>query len=244
MLPDHLDFQREFAALIDQPAQGPLAVYRNTVLHGAVEALRANYPVVEQIVGTEMFRQVAVDFATDCPPRRPVLVLYGDRFAGWLERQPWIGDLNYLPDVARVERLHVECLMSADAEPLEIAAVRATLRNSGSARLRIHPSARFDWLRTPAMSLWLAHQRHVASEISPDWKPEGTLFVRPSAFTVHALRIGPAAHRMMFGVRLGEPLDAAIAAATRLYPDEDCTAVLASLANLGLFAALTPERIH
>ncbi|MGE5600784.1 MAG: putative DNA-binding domain-containing protein, partial [Pseudomonadota bacterium] len=51
MLPDLIAFQRQFVAAIDRPATGPLAVYRNTVIHGAVEALRSNYPVVEQIVG-------------------------------------------------------------------------------------------------------------------------------------------------------------------------------------------------
>ena len=107
---DLLQFQREFAVSLDRPANGAMAVYRNTVLHGAVEALRANYPVVEQIVGTEMFQGVAVDFATECPPLRPALTLYGARFAEWLEGQPWIGDLDYLPDVARVERLRVESL--------------------------------------------------------------------------------------------------------------------------------------
>ena len=95
-----------------------MAVYRNTVLHGAVEALRANYPVIEQIIGAEMFDQVAVDFAATCPPRAPVLALYGAEFADWLSQQRWIADLPYLPDVARVERLHVACLSAPDDVPL------------------------------------------------------------------------------------------------------------------------------
>ena len=84
---DHASFQRDFAATIDLPATGAMAVYRNTVLHGAVEALRANYPVVEQVLGSEMFVQVAVDFASECPPRSPVLALYGRDFADWIGRQ-------------------------------------------------------------------------------------------------------------------------------------------------------------
>ena len=139
MPPELLAFQREFAAALDQSATGAMAVYRNTVLHGAVEALRANYPVVEQIVGPEMFGAVAVDYATDCPPRRPVLALYGGRFAEWLEEQPWIRDLPYLPDVARIERLHVECLMAADAESLAQDEVRRACRNP-NAKVSLHPA--------------------------------------------------------------------------------------------------------
>lgn len=241
MPPDLLEFQREFAAAIDRPAAGAMAVYRNTVLHGAVEALRANYSVVEQIVGTEMFEQVALDYASECPPRRPVLALYGERFAGWLEQQPWIGDLPYLADVARVERLHIECLMSADAPALLPEPVRKICQRA-DAMLSLHPSARFTWLSTPAMSIWLAHQRGFEAALEPDWVAEGPLFVRPEPFVTHALRIGRAAHRMLFGIRLGETVASAMAAAERLYPDDDLTAVFASLVNLGVFAAPTSER--
>lgn len=240
MPPDLLQFQRDFVASIDRPAAGAMAVYRNTVLHGAVEALRANYPVVEQIIGQAMFESVAVDFASRCPPRRPILALYGARFAEWLEEQPWIADLDYLPDVARVERLRVESLMAADADPLRADEVKA--RKSAGLPLSLHPTVRFDWLRTPAMSIWLAHQHTISSEIAPEWRAEGALFVRPSPFVVHAPRIGAAAHRMLFGLRIGERAGAAIAAAERLYPTEDCASVFASLVNLGLFAASSSER--
>jgi hypothetical protein len=242
LLPDPLAFQRHFATVIDRPVDGPMAVYRNTVLHGAVEALRGNFPVVEALVGAEMFERIAVDYAAECPPRRPVLALYGDRFAGWLDRQDWLGDLTYLPDVARVERLHVECLTAADAEPLGAAQIREMLR-AGKTRLRLHPATRFEWLRTPAMTIWLAHQRPIATAIEPEWKAEGALFARPGPFVLHAPRIGQAAHRILFGVRIGEPLDVALAAAARLYPSEDSTAVLASLVNLGVFASTDPERM-
>jgi hypothetical protein len=239
--PELLAFQRDFAAALDQPATGAMAVYRNTVLHGAAEALRANYPVVEQIVGPEMYKAVAVDFATECPPRRPVLALYGGRFAEWLEGQPWSRELPYLPDVARVERLHLECLMAADAEPLPQDETRSAGRMPDS-KLSLHPAVRFTWLSTPAMSIWLAHQRFVSSELKLDWKAEGALFTRPEPTIVHSPRIGRAAHRILFGIRLGENLSAAVGAAARLYPQEDCTAVLASLVNLGVFAAPASER--
>jgi hypothetical protein len=240
--PELLAFQRDFAAALDQPATGAMAIYRNTVLHGAVEALRANYPVVEQIVGPEMFEAVAVDYATECPPRRPVLALYGFRFAEWIEGQPWIRELPYLPDVARVERLHLECLMAADADPLAKDEARRASRHP-EAKLTLHPAVRFAWLSMPAMSIWLAHQRFVSSELKLDWKAEGALFTRPEPTIVHSPRIGRAAHRILFGIRLGENLNAAVGAAARLYPQEDCTAVLASLVNLGVFAARTPKRI-
>jgi hypothetical protein len=239
--PELLQFQRSFAAALDGTAQGAIAVYRNTVFHGAVEALRANFPVVDQILGAEMFEHVAVDFVSTCPPRVPVLALYGAEFADWLTHQEWVGDLPYLPDVARVDRLHVESLLSADREPASPEeAMRAC---SGTSRsLLLHPAIRFSWLSTPAMSIWLAHQGPVPSRIAPEWKPEGALFARPSPFVIHAPRIGPAAHRILSGMRFGETLGTSMASATRLYPHEDCVAIFASLANLGAFIAPDSER--
>ena len=235
LLPDLIAFQRQFVAAIDAPATGAVAVYRNTVVHGAVEALRANYPVVEQIIGDEMFEGLAVEYSSANPPRSPVLALYGDEFADWLVQQSWVAGIPYLPDVARVERLHVECLMAADGEPL-LAGDARDLELSGL-RLKLHPAVRFNWLLTPAMSIWLAHQRPLPSAIEPEWKPEGALFARPSAFEMHTPRIGPAAHRILFGIRLGETVGEALAAASGLYPGEDCAALFTSLVNLGAFAA-------
>jgi len=239
--PELLEFQRDFIAALDRPSPGAMAVYRNTIFHGAVEALRANYPVVEQIIGQEMFEHVAVDFISASPPRSSVLALYGGGLADWLIRQEWIADLSYLPDVARVERLHVECLLAANYEPLPPERVREACRGPDGT-LQLHPATRFAWLSTPAMSIWLAHQRATPSEIAPEWKAEGALFARPSPFVVHAPRIGPAAYRILSGIRLGETIGISSAAAACLYPGEDWAAVFASLINLGVFIAPDRER--
>lgn len=241
MQPELIRFQRDFARALDRPAQGAMAVYRNTVIHGAVEALRANYPVVEQIVGEEMFEHVAVDFASTCPPRNPVLAGYGAEFADWLVHQDWAADLPYLPDVARVERLHVSSLFAPDEERLspEHATQLSRLPNKS---LRLHPAARFAWLATPAMSIWLAHQEAAVSEIAPEWTGEGALFARPKPFSSHAALMSRAAHRLLSGVLLGEALGVSMAAAAKLYPQEDCAAVLASLVTLGVFIAPARER--
>ena len=236
--PDLGSFQRQFAKAINGPATGTLAVYRNTVIHGAVEALRSNYPVVAQIVGDEMFESIAVDYSSARPPRSPVLALYGDAFSEWLREQDWIADLPYLPDVATVERSHVECLMAGDAPPL----IAEDPSELSDLRLNLHPATRFNWLMTPAMSIWLAHQHPPSSEIAPEWKPEGALFTRPSSFTVHAPRIGASAHRILSGVRIGEHVDRCLAAARRLYPDADSEAVFISLVKLGAFATPSIER--
>jgi hypothetical protein len=167
--------------------------------------------------------------------------MFGAEFADWLTHQSWIDDLPYLADVARVERLHIQSLFAPDERALS-AEEFEQFSDISKAQLRLHPAAFFMWLATPAMSIWLAHQRHVSSEIAPEWKAEGAFFARPTPFVVHAPRIGRAAHRMLAGIRVGEIAGSAIAAAKNLYPNEDCAAVFASLVSLGAFAAPSPER--
>lgn len=230
-----LEFQRDLAAAISAPVDGPLRVYRNTVLHGCVEALRDNYPVVARLLGEDMFATLAAEHASQCPPRKPVLALYGARFPDWLEEQPWIVDLPYVADVARIERMHTEALFAADAEAVTMDDLRG--RDEWQAlKLPLHPATRFDWLTTPAMTIWLAHREPVAGELDIDWCAEGALFTR-ARLSVEPLRLDRAGHRILFGIRLGESIGAAAVAAARLYPDTDIASLFTSLVNAGVFAA-------
>ena len=228
-----LEFQRDFAATIGAPAEGPLRVYRNTVLSGCADALRANFPIVAKLLGDEMFDVVATDYATNCPPRNPVLALYGARFPDWLEEQPWIWDVAYVPDVARIERLHVEALFAGDVEPLDMSALKD--RDNWSLRLTLHPAARFDWLSMPATSIWLSQRDCAPGEIEPDWQPEGVLITRPGS-EVQVARLNRAGHRFLFGIRLGETVGEAAIAAGSLYPEADIGSLFTSLVRDGAFA--------
>lgn len=245
-MPDLATFQRAFAqSLAERPHQiDAMAVYRNTSLHGAVEALRANYPVAEAIIGTAMFNGIATEFAGTCPPQSPILADYGRGFADWIEHQPWVTHVPYLSDVARFERMHIESLFAADAIPLSSDMIAATgIEDWTQITLRLHPATRFGWATTPAMRIWLAHQSFAPRLIDPDWHSEGGLFVRPFG-QVSAQRLDPAAHRFLFGIRLGETVGAAALATASLYPHADIGGLFAFLLASGAFAAPQPnERI-
>ena len=79
----------------DQPAG--LAVYRNTIAKGCVDALAANFPTVASLVGDDWFRAAAALFARERPPAGAALLAYGEAFPDWLERFPPADDLPYLP---------------------------------------------------------------------------------------------------------------------------------------------------
>jgi hypothetical protein len=230
-----LEFQRDFAAAIGAPAEGPMRVYRNTVLSGCVDALRANYPVIAQLIGDEMFEAVAAEHASQCPPRKPVLALYGARFPDWLESQPWVRHLRYIPDVARIERLHIEAMFAADADPLEMTAFSGR-DDWHTLQLPLHPATRFGWQTSPAMSIWLAHRDGIEGELEFDWHAEGVLFTRPD-LEVRPISLSRAGHRFLFGIRLGESVGAAAIATANLYPETDICSLFSSLVDCGAFAA-------
>lgn len=230
-----LELQRDFAAAIDVSVTGATSVYRNTVLSGCVDALRANYPVVAQLLGDEMFDAVAAEYAAQCPPRRPVMALYGSRFPDWLEQQSWLREVPFLPQVAQIERLHAEALFAADATPLTLDDLRGR-DEWQSLRLALHPATRFAWLTVPAMSIWVAHQDGFSGELELEWQAEGALLARPQLEVLRAT-LSRAGHRFLFGIRLGESVGAAAIATAGLYPDTDIGSLFTSLVNAGAFAA-------
>jgi Putative DNA-binding domain len=236
-MPELSRFQQAFGARIGKPVAGAMAIYRNTVLSGAVDALSANYPVVAALVGTSMFEAMAVDFATAIPPDSPVLATYGRGLADWIEEQDWAGELPYLSEIARLERLYIEALFAADAEPLTFAMLQG-IDPAGwtDLRLKLHPAARFGWSTCPAMSLWLGHQGDTPAELPPEWKAEGGLFARPRHRVTPILLDAPA-HRFLFGIRLGESAGTAATRTAALYPHADMGALLTVLVEAGVFAA-------
>lgn len=196
-MPDLATFQRAFADALmtdGQPAPSfrshAFAVYRNTSVRGAVEALRAAYPTVDMLVGEEMFTQVALDYRREHPPMGPILSDYGGKFAAFLASQPWTCELPYLADVARLDWLWLESFLAADSVALPRPFTTET-------RLTLHPAARFAWLATPAMTIWLAHRNPLElTELDPDWIEEGALFTRPG-LSVRAELIDPAFHHLL-----------------------------------------------
>ena len=73
-MPSLADFQHRFARALmseEQPAP-PLrahafTVYRNTSARGAIEALRATYATVNQLLGEDGFSQVAFEYRQETP---------------------------------------------------------------------------------------------------------------------------------------------------------------------------------
>ncbi len=246
-------FQENFASALldaDRPlpatvtshgARAPrkrFAVYRNNVVVGLVEALRAQFPATERIVGTDFFAAMARVYVVTAPPRSPILLNHGYGFPGFIEQFEPAADIPYLADIARLEVARTRAYHAADATPLDPS--RWERLDPGTlldARVVLHPSLQILRSLYPVVTIWAMNAGDAEPASIEDCGPENALVVRPHLdVQVRRLPAGGATflHALASGAALG---DAAATAATN-HPEFDLAANLAGLIGAGLATEL------
>lgn len=208
----------------------------------AVEALAASYPIVAAILGHAPFAEFAAEFVAEVPPEDPNLAAYGCRFPEWIVGRKIGRVLPYLSSVAAIDRLHLAAARAPADTPVAAAVIAdKTAAEWSASRVKLHAATRFGWFAVPAPSIWFAHFAPSRAEDLTEWKAEGLLITRP-ADRVQARRIGPATHRILSGLRIGETIGAASAAAHALYPDADITNAVHILLDSGAIGSFRARR--
>ncbi len=216
------------------PSARRFAVYRNNVIVGLSESLMVTFPAVCRIVGEEFFLAMARAYVVADPPRSPMLLEYGAGFADFIARFPPAAELQYLPDVARIENAWKESFHSAEAAPLPLAALAAIPEARMTAlRLHLHPSLRLVPSRFPALTIWRMNvDDGVPSPVDLAAGGEDVLIVRPAAQV--EVRMVPPGGAAFIG-RLGEgaALGAAASAGLGASSTFDLAANIAGLVSAG-----------
>ena len=245
-MPELQDFQDAFvAALAGQtsalspwlaPGEGEtgLAVYRNTIAKGCVDALAANFPTVLSMVGEDWFRAAAALFAREAPPTGAALLDYGETFPDWLGRFPPAGDLPYLAGIARLDRLWTEALFSAEAPVLTAQALAGLPPEAlGQASLPLHPSVRLASFEVGIPGLWTAaREGHGDLELSEE--AETLLCLRDKGAVMHWV-IGEAETAFLRACRDGLTAAEAADRAALARPDAPLAPLFAALIARGVF---------
>jgi hypothetical protein len=192
------DRQATFAAALLDPRQpapagvvGPdgdpcpkrFAVYRNNVVVGLIEILRATYPAARRLVGTEFFDAMAGVHVRQQPPCSPVLLEYGGDFPAFIERFAPAQSLPYLADVARLEWAWAEAYHAAEARALSAHSFSPLAPDQYAGLcLQLHPSLRIVRSEFPVFTLWRLNVRDgEPCEVELDATAETALIVRPEA---------------------------------------------------------------
>ena len=225
------------ARLVQQPG---FAVYRNTVMKGCIDALQANFPTVDRLVGDEWFRAAAAVYARTHLPSQPSLLVYGETFADFLAAFEPAQDVPYLAAVARVDRLWTEAHVAADEtalDPAQLAALPPP-RMSHFA-LRPHAAARWycsdEW---PLFTLWSRNRADGDGVDAPfDWVGEGVLVTRPVG-AVQAEPLAPAGAALLDACAAGTSIETAVLAALDAQPATDVAILIHQLLQAGAFSGL------
>lgn len=230
----HDEAGRWVVSLSRQPG---FAVYRNTVSKAAVDALRANFPTVERLVGARWFAAAAAIHVQDSRPEIAQLTEYGTGFADFLNAFEPARELPYLADVARLDRLWIE-VFSAMEQPTLTLATLASAAPEELARICLKPRAavRWKWFDMPVLTIWACNRAQMALPQPLLWRGEGVVLIRSRGHVGYKpLSVGGC--RFLDACASGRPLDAASALALSVEPDLDFTQLLAHLFAAGTFVA-------
>ncbi|CAM5260009.1 hypothetical protein SSTU70S_06589 [Stutzerimonas stutzeri] len=229
-------------ALAELVAQPGFAVYRNTLIKGCVDALRANFPAVERLVGAQWFAAAAALYAREKPPRSGPLLEYGEDFPAFLQGFEAARALPYLAGVAQLDRLWLE-VFSAVEQPVVALAALATQPPEQLARQSLVPRAALRWrwfAGLPVYSIWSCtrEQREVPTALV--WQGEGVLLSR-SAGRIGWQSLERAGCVFLDACAAGRSLEQAAELALEVQPELDFDDLLGRLLAAGAFAALVPS---
>jgi hypothetical protein len=147
-------------AIVDAPplpVEGRLGIYRNAYRSRLVEALDDTYPVLHKILGDDMFEEAGHRFVMAHPSRHRSIRWYGSELADFLAHSAPFDAQPILAEVARFEWTLSEVFDSADATPLDRAAIMAVDPNDwATLTFRFHPSLRRLQLAWNSVAAWKA----------------------------------------------------------------------------------------
>lgn len=97
-----------------------VALYRERVIRGLAQQLKAQYPTVHCIVGDEFLREVVLPFFGKHPPRSTNPLFLATAFPDFLGEYEAAAHFPYLPDVAMVDLGYLRAYHAANAPCLPL----------------------------------------------------------------------------------------------------------------------------
>jgi hypothetical protein len=226
----------EMAALTRQPG---FSVYRNTVIKSYIDALQANYPSVNRLVGENWFRAAAGIYVRTSLPHDARMLYYGENFADFLAHFEPAAELSYLCDVARLDRLWLAAHTAADRPPLDPATI-SCLKPEQLAGIVLHPHPATHWAwfaGQPIYTIWNRNRQALEDTSEIEWRGEGALLVRPHG-EIAGIELDAAGCAFLDACKAGQPLSEAAAAALNVRQDTELAQLLSTLLEVGAFGGI------
>jgi hypothetical protein len=211
-----------------------LRVYQNNLQSNFEDALRSSFPAVERLVGAEYFRQTAHRFQRRHPSLSGDLLHAGSLFPDYLTHLHGDDDFSYLGEVARLEWLIQEALLSTDHAPLDLQALSRVAPGAYDAlRFELHPALRLFESRYPVLRIWTANVGDAEPEIIHLQSGGDRLAVMQRELQLQFLRLSATEHDFLNSLSRGDAFAAAVDCGGISDPDFDATAVLQRFVSAG-----------
>jgi len=231
-------YDPEATALSMLAEQPGFTVYRNTVMKGAIDALRANFPTVERLVGSQWMVAAASIHGRQTPPSDARLLHHGGAFPAFLDEFEHARTLPYLANVARLDLLWTQCHTAVDEPGLDLNQI-ACLAPEQLASLQLTPRAAARWMwfaDQPAFSIWRHNREGLDMPDDLDWQGEGALLVRRDG-VVGWQPLSNGGCGFLDACAAGQPLAQAAEHASSLQPSLDILDLLTRLVSADVFVA-------
>lgn len=220
------------------PAKRRFDVYRNNVVVGMIEGLRATFPAIERLVGGEFFSAASRVYLEKEPPRSPLLFRYGGTFGNFLDHFPPAASVPYLGDVARLEWARLVAYHAADRKPLSIDVLsRVPASDVGKVTFELHPSLALIKSSWPVVSLWAASTDRGSSDDVDMKRPEEAVIVRPK-MEVDTRLLPAGGFSIISALKEGAALEEAALTAVDVVQDFDLAPHLQGLFEIGAVIAI------
>jgi hypothetical protein len=201
---------------IDSEAR--LGIYRNNLRQGFAKTLALEFPVIERLVGSDYWRQLAREFQAAHPSRSGNLHHIGAPFAAFLRQRFGATQYAYLADVAELEWGYQEALVATDAPPLEVGALQSIApEHYPQLVFTVHPACRLVRTGYPVIRIWRANQPDVPVPETIDLRSAADLILvrRAAAASIEFIALPPGQFAFLEAISrsapLGEAIDAALA---------------------------------
>jgi hypothetical protein len=227
---------------LQDPYGGPtlkrFAIYRNNVVAGLIDAIKASFPVVCRIVGEEFFKAMARVYAVQHPPQSPVLLEYGENFATFIDNFGPAASLPYLGDVARIERAWLEAYHAPEASPLSPSTLASIPpAELSGVRFHLHPSLRLVCSRLPAFTIWRTNVESVTpTPVDLQAGGENVLVSRRAA-DVEIRTVSDGGMSFLRSIADGKPVIEATRIVLAFDSSFDLSTMLAGMLESGCFVA-------
>jgi hypothetical protein len=228
-------------------AEARLAVHRHHILRSLTEALKANYPVLCQVVDPRFFAYAADAFIRRHPPSTPCLAEYGAEFPDFIGAFEPARALPYLGDLARLEWAVLEARSAPDASPISADSLRQVpVVDYPNVALQLDPSLRLIRTLWAVERIWAAHQDAEPSAPIELGGEGARLLVRRREAGVEVESVEPASFAFIAALRQGRCLAKAGAAGLAADPFFDMAMALRRLlaehAVTGFTVLSTPRK--